>query len=73
MGALIFIALSLGSIRLGSKVARLLGRNRDGEVFGGILGFLGLLILVVLIFHLGLIPKKVVASQLECPWLKGCS
>jgi uncharacterized BrkB/YihY/UPF0761 family membrane protein len=72
MGALVFIALSLGSIRLGSKVGQLMGRNRDGEVFGGIVGFLALLVLAVLIFQLGLIPKKVLASQLECPWLKGC-
>jgi len=72
MGALAFLALSLGAIRLGGKVAVLLGRTRDGEVFGGILGFLALLLLAALVFQLGLIPRHVVAAQLQCPWLRGC-
>jgi hypothetical protein len=78
MGAVVFLALALGAIRLGGKAAQLMGRRRgrgrsgDREVFGGIVGFLVLLLLAALIFQLELIPKDVVAAQLRCPWLKGC-
>jgi hypothetical protein len=78
MGAVMFLALALGAIRLGGKAAQLMGRspdrgrNRDREVFGGIVGVLVLLVLAALIFQLEVIPKDVVAAQLRCPWLKGC-
>jgi hypothetical protein len=72
MGAVVFLLLALGAIRLGGKAAQLTGRNRDREVFGGIVGFLALLLLAALIFQLELIPKEVVAAQLRCPWLQGC-
>jgi hypothetical protein len=72
MGALAFLALSLGAIRLGGKVGVLIRRDRDGEIYGGIAGFLALLALAALVFQLGLIPRHVVATRLQCPWLKGC-
>jgi len=78
MGAVVFLALALGAIRLGGKAAQLMGaakpmgRTRDREVFGGIVGFLVLLVLAALIFQLEVIPKDVVAAQLRCPWLQGC-
>ena len=72
MGALVFLALSLGAIRLGGKVGVLIRHDPEGEIYGGIAGFLALLVLAALIFQLGLIPRHVVAAQLQCPWLKGC-
>lgn len=72
MLALILLVLSVGAINLGSKVAVLVRGDREGELVGGIVGLLTLLILAAIMFQLGLLPRKVLASSLECPWLRGC-
>jgi len=70
--ALLLLGISVGAINLGSKVAVLVRGNRDGELVGGIVGLLTLLILAAIMLQLGLLPRKVLASSLDCPWLRGC-
>ena len=72
MLALLLLGISVGAINLGSKVAVLVRGNRDGELVGGIVGLLTLLILAAIMLQLGLLPRKVLASSLDCPWLRGC-
>jgi hypothetical protein len=70
--AFLLLGISVGAINLGSKVAVLVRGNRDGELVGGIVGLLTLLILAAIMLQLGLLPRKVLASSLDCPWLRGC-
>ncbi len=72
MLAFLLLGISVGAINLGSKVAVLVRGNRDGELVGGIVGLLTLLILAAIMLQLGLLPRKVLASSLDCPWLRGC-
>ncbi len=72
MVALLLLALSVGAVNLGCKVAVLVRGDREGEFAGGVAGLLALLILAAIIFQLGLVPRKVLTSSLDCPWLRGC-
>jgi hypothetical protein len=72
MGALISLALALGAINLGCKVALLVGSDREGQILGGMAGLLTLVILAGIMFQLGVIPKRLLISSLNCPWLRGC-
>ena len=70
--ALILLALSVGAMNLGCRVAGRVCGDREGELLGGIAGLLTLLILGLIMFQLGLVPKRVLTSRLDCPWLRGC-
>jgi hypothetical protein len=70
--AFLLLALSVGAVNLGCKVAVLVRGDREREFAGGVAGLLTLLILAALMFQLGLVPRRVLTSSLNCPWLRGC-
>jgi len=72
MVAFLLLAVSVGAVNLGCKVAVLVRGDREGEFVGGVAGLLAVLVLAVIMFQLGLVPRKVLASSLNCPWLRGC-
>jgi hypothetical protein len=72
MVAFLLLAVSVGAVNLGCKVAVLVRGDREGELVGGVAGLLAVLILAVIMFQLGLMPKRVFTSSLNCPWLRGC-
>ena len=72
MVAFLLLALSVGAVNLGCKIAVLVRGNREGEFVGGVAGLLTLLILEAIMLQLGLVPRKVLTSSMDCPWLRGC-
>ena len=72
MVAFLLLAVSVGAVNLGCKIAVLVRGDHEGEFVGGVAGLLALLILAAIMLQLGLVPRKVLSSSLDCPWLRGC-
>jgi hypothetical protein len=72
MIALFLLALSLGAVNLGCRVAVLVRGDRERELVGGVAGLITVLVLAIILFQLGLVPRKALTSSLDCPWLRGC-
>ena len=72
MIAIALLALSVGAVNLGCKVSVLVRGDRERELIGGAAGLIAVLILGLIMFQLGLVPRRVFTSSLNCPWLQGC-